>query len=79
MRDYPRRNHDPTKMEFTQVQQYVPPAPLLTAVQLAEAHVLALPIPQLVRQVAWVPLPEIPPPPPLVRHNQDYDQFDTFE
>lgn len=53
-------------MEFT---QYVPPAPLLTMAQIAEANLAdlaAMPIPRLTRQVAVEEF-ELPPPPPLVR------------
>jgi hypothetical protein len=53
-------------MEFT---QYVPPAPLLTMAQIAEANLAdlaAIPMPRLIRQVAVEDLPP-PPPPPLVR------------
>ncbi len=74
-------------MEFTQtqVQQYVPPAPLLTMEQMAEAdlrELMAMPIPRLVRQVASeLPpeLPEIPNLGPLVRQDhRHYVQFDPF-
>jgi hypothetical protein len=49
--------------------QYVPPAPLLTMAQIAEANLVdlvAIPKPRLIRQVAVEDL-QLPPPPPLVR------------